>query len=38
MDDEAKRRLHKKNVAMALSIVGFIVLVFIVSLVRMSGG
>lgn len=38
MDEATRKRLQQKNRALALAIVGFIVLLFCVSLVRMSGG
>lgn len=38
MDEETRKRLQQKNRALALAIVAFIVLLFFVSLVRLSGG
>ena len=35
---EARRRLRLKNIILALALVAFVVVVYLVSLVRMRGG
>ncbi|WP_153811697.1 hypothetical protein [Hwanghaeella grinnelliae] len=37
-ENDMHTRQRKKNIALALAIVGFCVLVYVVSIVRMSGG
>lgn len=38
LDEEALKARGRRNVAIALSLVAFVVLVFIVSVVKMKGG
>ena len=37
-ENDMHKRQRKKNIALAMAIVGFCVLVYVVSIVRMSGG
>jgi hypothetical protein len=36
-EDERRRRLRSKNLALLLALVGFVVIIYVVSIVRMGG-
>lgn len=37
MDEDAKKERSRRNIAMALALVAFVVLVFVVTIVKLSG-
>ena len=36
-EDERRRRLRSKNIALLVALLGFVVIIYVVSIVRMSG-